>query len=147
MLVTEFLGLNKIEENDKNYLVWTLILLGIALVGSLISLVWGTQYLYGGLLGITAVILTTSLTILTTHKFGVLSSWMIFLVKVGVFATVLLTPVYTSNLNAVGDISMATTLGPINVWASLAIMGTVPLIASFSVNFYTDRIKPLVARK
>ena len=147
MLVTEFLGLNKLETNDRNYLVWTLILLGIALIGSLASLAWGTQYLYGGLLGIAAVLITTSLTILTTHKFGVLSSWMIFLVKVGVFATVLLTPVYTSNLKAVGEISMATTLGPINLWASLAIMGTVPLIASFTINFYENNIKKLVARK
>lgn len=147
MLVTEFLALNKLDDKTKDYFVWTLILLGISLVGLLISLAFGTQYLYGGLLGIGGVLLTTTLTIISTQKYGVLSSWLIFLIKVGVFATVLITPVYTSNLQAVGEISMATTLGPINVWAGIVIMGTVPLIASFGVDFYTNTKNKFMMKK
>ena len=138
MLVTEFSVLSNIGKKNKDYLVWTTILLGISLVALLISLVWGTQYLYGGLLGIAGVAMTTFLTVLGTEKYGVMSSWLVFILKIGVFATIILTPVYTINLQSTGDMTLATTLTPINIWAGVVIMGSIPILSSFTVDIYIN---------
>jgi hypothetical protein len=136
--VTESSVLNKIPQEVKDLSLVTTFWSALSLVGLLISLIWGTQYMWGGLLGILGVMFTTALTFFLSKHLGTWSSWGIFLIKLGVFATLFATPLFTINTSVWGyNISAST--GPINVWSTIIIFTSVPLLSSFTTNFYINR--------
>jgi hypothetical protein len=146
MLVTESLGLNKIKPDIRDLLVVNIFWSIISLLAILLSLPFGTQYLYGGLLAIAGLMVNGLITAFFTKNISRSSSWMMFLIKIGIFATVFVTPVYTINVAEWGY-NIDAFLGPINSWSTIIIFTIVPMISTITLQPYQNKIKPKIVEK
>lgn len=139
----------ELRRQNKIYFIVNAIFGGVFLIGALFSLFWGSQYLYGSLIGLlglaTSVIMNTFF--FRNFKKGIVGrSWMIFFFRMGVSATLIMVPLFTSNSwnNPSGGVSLVYT--PINVWAIIIFL-SIPLFSSFVSSHWMGKEKKIIKNK
>ena len=128
-----------VQNKESKYLsIITLIFSSLALISGLAAIPFGTQYLYGSLIGILGVLSTLIVTLWLNSKLGQGASWLSFGIKIGIYGLLIATPLFTINVQQSGwDINAA--LAPINMWFTIAIMGSVPILSSVSTVIYQNK--------
>lgn len=131
----------ELREQNKIYLIVNFIFIGIFLIGSFASLAWGTQYLYGSLLGLLGLIIMIGINhyFFRNFKKGVVArTWGLFFLRLGIYSTLFLVPLFTSNSwnNPEGGVSLTYT--PINVWSTLIFL-SIPMFTAFISNAWMNK--------